>query len=317
MSLNLQGLSKGGKGIESLAENNIPITTDNLAINFGSGRANVFVMGNHFKALQEVADLVGELELRDPDKAEAIERAFHSAKSEDETYIFRVADFLEERLKSITPMQALFENSWEEAKEEAAYLLANQLENVFRIYRLKGETKLFEEFADEVKDVYKDIAAKAKEIAIQELSEQDAELGREFEKAFDKAEKGRKRKRKVAYGLALAALGLAALGGLYYQFVYKPEQAKKPYKQAGLTDEQAERFVDAHPSQNGNSTWVSFAKYWVENQSLADSTLRTFKDLNKSLSYLSSSNNQQFLAKALDELGSNSYSFVELVNGNK
>ncbi|MEM3830403.1 MAG: hypothetical protein QXP36_14505 [Conexivisphaerales archaeon] len=87
----------------------------------------------------------------------------------------------------------MFENSWNKAKEEAAYLLANQLENVFRIYSAKGERKLFSEFADEIKAVYKDISLKAREIATQELSKQDAELAKEFARVFDEAEEYIKR----------------------------------------------------------------------------------------------------------------------------
>ena len=131
-------------------------------------------------------------------------------------------------------------------------------------------------------------------------------------KEVDRKE-GISRRKWVGLGLT-AALAGAALGGLYYQFIYKPEQAKRPYREAGLTDEQASRFVNKYPNQNGNSTWVSFAKAWAENQSLADSVFQNFKDLNKSLTYLSLSNNHQLLAKALNELGEQAYEFVKAVN---
>ncbi|MBO3800173.1 MAG: hypothetical protein FGF52_03875 [Candidatus Brockarchaeota archaeon] len=124
--------------------------------------------------------------------------------------------------------------------------------------------------------------------------------------------------RKKAVGAALAAIMLGTTASaLYYQFVFKPEQEKKPYKQAGLTDEEANNFINKYPNQNGNSTWVSFAKYWAKNSSLADLAFQNFKDLNKTLSYLSFSNNQQFLAKALNELGSSSYDFVKCVKDGK
>ncbi|MEM0049780.1 MAG: hypothetical protein QXW39_04505 [Candidatus Bathyarchaeia archaeon] len=186
MSLGLQSLGKGLDGkftsftkqllsskvrLEELASKNIAITTDNLAISFDSfGKPSVTIIGDYFKAYKEFADLIGKLHFEAARKAEEIEKVFHSANSHDESYVFRVADFLEKKVESITPMQALFDDSWEGAKEEAAYPLANQLVNVFRIYSAKGEAKLFSEFADEIKAVYKEIALKAREIAIDELA---------------------------------------------------------------------------------------------------------------------------------------------------
>ncbi|MEM3382291.1 MAG: hypothetical protein QXQ11_09075, partial [Candidatus Bathyarchaeia archaeon] len=305
--VNIASLSKGlGKGkfakqlfskskIEELASKNIAITTDNLAISFDSfGKPSVTVIGDHFKAYKEFIDLIGKLWLEDVSKAEEIEQAFYSAKSYDESYLFRTADFLEKKVESITPMQALFDDSWNKAKEEAAYLLANQLVNVFRIYTAKGERKLFSEFADEIKSAYKDIALKAKEIAAQELAKQDAKLSREFEKGFDKLEEKRNGKRKIGYALALSALASAAFAALYYQFVFKPEQARKPYKEAGLTQEQADSFIKNYPQQNGNSTWVSFAKSWVEDRDLAELAFSSFKDLNKALYFLSFVNSNSY-----------------------
>ncbi|MGB9760210.1 MAG: hypothetical protein ACP5IT_06345 [Thermoproteota archaeon] len=153
-------------------------------------------------------------------------------------------------------MQALFDDAWEEAEEQAAYLLANQLKNVFAIYSARGELKIFSEFADEIKALYKDLALKARKIAVKEL---EAEQAEEFEKAFEKLEKKRSRK-KLFVGLGvLIALAGAALGSYLYM-KQQEEQVKKPYKQAGLSDEQAEQFVSRYKQQNGNSTWVSFAK---------------------------------------------------------
>ncbi|MEM2172757.1 MAG: hypothetical protein QXS66_05875 [Thermoproteota archaeon] len=330
--MSLQNLNKGlgGKfasftnqlfspkvGLEELASKNIAITTDDLAISFDSfGKPRVEVVGDYFKASRELAELIGKFQFEDLDKAEEMERAFYSAKSSDESYVFRAADFLEKKLESIHPMRALFENEWERAREEAAFMLANQLVNVFRIYSAEGERKLFEEFADEIKAVYKDVALKARKIAVQELARQDSKLSREFEKAFDKLEEKRNGKRKIGYALALTALASAALGGLYYQFVYKPEQARKPYREAGLSQEQADSFIKNYPQQNGNSTWVSFAKSWVEDQSLADSAFKTFKDLNKALEYLSLSNNKQLLSSALNAYGSRALDFVNFAESN-
>ncbi|MEM5878982.1 MAG: hypothetical protein QXU74_00625, partial [Candidatus Aenigmatarchaeota archaeon] len=389
MALSLQSLGKGlGKGkfnifakqlfspkvrLEELASKNIAITTDNLAISFdSSGKPSVTVIGDYFKASKELADLVGKLQFEDLAKAEEMERAFYSAKSYDESYLFRTADFLEKKLESVHPMRALFENEWERAKEEAALMLANQLANVFRIYSAKGERKLFSEFADEIKAVYKDVALKAKEIAVKELARQDVKLSREFEKGFDEVGR-KKRNKKILYGSSFAAfcflptvayalqsslnhnapalkdfnnlapvaasmmlmpalraygesldaeeknkksrrkrwlyglVGGAAgilLGTLAWnELINKPEQERKPYKEAGLSKEQADSFIKNYPQQNGNSTWVSFAKAWVEDQSLADSAFKTFKDLNKTLEYLSLSNNKQLLSSALNAYG--------------
>ncbi len=122
--------------------------------------------------------------------------------------------------------------------------------------------------------------------------------------------------RRIVYASALGILGLAALGGLYYQFVFKPEQERKPYKEAGLSKEQADSFIKNYPQQNGNSTWVSFAKSWVEDKSLADSAFKTFKDLNKTLEYLSLSNNKQLLSSALNAYGSKAFEFVNFAESN-
>ncbi|MEM2980390.1 MAG: hypothetical protein QW385_03335 [Thermoproteota archaeon] len=133
--------------------------------------------------------------------------------------------------------------------------------------------------------------------------------------------------KRIVYGAALGIIALASLGGLYYQFVFKPEQerqeaerraeqARRPYKQAGLTQEQADSFIFNHPGQNGNSTWVSFAKSWVEDQSLVDSAFQTFKDLNKALEYLSLSNNKQLLSSALQAYGNRAGEFVNFAESN-
>ncbi|MEM3451888.1 MAG: hypothetical protein QW830_05750 [Nitrososphaerales archaeon] len=60
------------------------------------------------------------------------------------------------------------------------------------------------------------------------------------------------------------------------------------------------------------STWVSFAKSWVEDKSLADSAFKTFKSLN----YLSLSNNKQLLASALNAYDTKANEFVNFADSN-
>jgi hypothetical protein len=87
----------------------------------------------------------------------------------------------------------------------------------------------------------------------------------------------------------LSIIASAAIGSyLIYKHLenQKKEEAKKPYKQAGLSDEQAEEFITKYPKQNGNSTWVSFAKSWANNRALAEESLKTFGNLKDSLEYL-------------------------------
>jgi hypothetical protein len=91
---------------------------------------------------------------------------------------------------------------------------------------------------------------------------------------------------------AIAFLGLvaSAAGGSYLIYKHlenqKKEEAKKPYKQAGLSDEQAGEFIASYPKQNGNSTWVNFAKSWANDRALAEESLKTFGNLKDSLDYL-------------------------------
>ncbi|MEM4720642.1 MAG: hypothetical protein QXT73_01095 [Candidatus Methanomethylicaceae archaeon] len=127
-----------------------------------------------------------------------------------------------------------------------------------------------------------------------------------LKKEFEKREGISKRK---ALGLAVGTiLALSAAGiGLYHQSI------KRPYKEAGLDDNQISSFIKKFPQHNGNSTWVSFAKAWVERPGLAESVFQTFNDLNRSLNYLNFSSNSNLLSVALQELGSNSYDFVKCV----
>ncbi|MBO3840763.1 MAG: hypothetical protein JTT17_08130 [Candidatus Brockarchaeota archaeon] len=116
--------------------------------------------------------------------------------------------------------------------------------------------------------------------------------------------------------IALAFLTVLVIFASYYFLAYLPGQARKPYVEAGLSVEQADSFIKNYPQQNGNSTWVSFAKSWVEDQSLADLTFQTFKDLNKTLEYLSLSNNKQLLSSALNAYGSKAREFVNFAESN-
>ncbi|NHV98761.1 MAG: hypothetical protein HA496_03845, partial [Thaumarchaeota archaeon] len=91
---------------------------------------------------------------------------------------------------------------------------------------------------------------------------------------------------------AIAFLGLVTSAAVGSYLVYKhlenqkKEEAKKPYKQAGLSDEQAEEFIASYPKQNGNSTWVDFAKSWAKDKALAEESLKIFGSLKDSLDYL-------------------------------
>ncbi|MBO3840119.1 MAG: hypothetical protein JTT17_04710 [Candidatus Brockarchaeota archaeon] len=116
--------------------------------------------------------------------------------------------------------------------------------------------------------------------------------------------------------IALAFLTVLVVATSYYFLVYLPGQARKPYVEAGLSVEQADSFIKNYPQQNGNSTWVSFAKAWVEDKSLADSAFKTFKDLNKTLEYLSLSNDKQLLSSALNAYDSKAFEFVNFVESN-
>jgi len=82
---------------------------------------------------------------------------------------------------------------------------------------------------------------------------------------------------------------LISLGAYFYkQHLDRihEEEIKKPYKEAGLSDEQAEEFLAKYPGQNGNYTWVSFAKSWANDKTLADESLKIFGNLKESLEYL-------------------------------
>ena len=247
-------------------------------------RARLTLVGDYFKAYEELAGLLGKLSVIDPAKAEELEDAFFSIKSEDDSYLFKAADFLEERYKEITPLQSLFDNKWQEAEGEAKLILADQLKNYFTICKARGDDKTFSQFVDEVKRIYKGLARDAIEIASQDLGEE----GKEFLRLANQEEKKSRNKKLV---LGLSALGLIAassLGAYLYKHLenQRKEEMKKPYKQAGLSDDKIEEFIAKYPKQNGNSTWVDFAKSWANNRALAEESLKTFGSLKDSLDYL-------------------------------
>jgi len=99
-------------------------------------------------------------------------------------------------------------------------------------------------------------------------------------------------KRILKYKILALSLILGLIIGLG-AYLYKQhldriheEEIKKPYKEAGLSDKQANEFIAKYPEQNGNSTWVSFAKSWVSNGALAEESLKIFGSLKDSLDYL-------------------------------
>jgi len=214
------GARIGGISIEKLFSKNIPITTENLAINFDDfGRPRITLIGDYFKASKEVADLAGKLIVSDTAKALELEEAFSSIKSYDDSYLFKAADFLEERYKEITPMQSLFDNKWQKAEGEAKLILADQLRNYFTICKARGDDKTFSQFADEVKRIYKGLARDAIEIAAQDMGEDFLRLANQEEK--------KSRNKKLI--LSLSALGLiaASLGAWYFSQDRQPPEVKK------------------------------------------------------------------------------------------
>jgi hypothetical protein len=107
-------------------------------------------------------------------------------------------------------------------------------------------------------------------------------------------------KRILKYKILALSLILGLIIGLG-AYLYKQhldriheEEIKKPYKEAGLSDKQANEFIAKYPEQNGNSTWVSFAKAWVNDPSLADKSLKTFGNLKDSLDYMYFVNNNGY-----------------------
>ncbi|MEM2100155.1 MAG: hypothetical protein QXP45_02285, partial [Thermoproteota archaeon] len=91
---------------------------------------------------------------------------------------------------------------------------------------------------------------------------------------------------RVKLVILVASVILIVAASCYF-LVYMPEQARMPYRGAGLSNEQADSFIKKYPEQNGNYTWVSFAKSWVEDRDLAELAFSSFKDLNKALYFLS------------------------------
>ncbi|MEM3714606.1 MAG: hypothetical protein QXF82_06630 [Nitrososphaeria archaeon] len=79
---------------------------------------------------------------------------------------------------------------------------------------------------------------------------------RALRKEVDRRE-GISRKKWIGTAL-LGIVGLATVYTAYNEFVFRPEQARKPYREAGLSQEQAEEFIKNYPQQNGNSVEDSF-----------------------------------------------------------
>ena len=93
-------------------------------------------------------------------------------------------------------------------------------------------------------------------------------------------------KRRIGF-IMLIVIVAGATGLLYKQQLDRiKEEMKRPYKQAGLSDDEIEEFIASYPKQNGNSTWVSFAKSWANDKALAEESLKTFGNLKDSLEYL-------------------------------
>jgi len=122
-------------------------------------------------------------------------------------------------------------------------------------------------------------------------------------------------KRKIGFAILIILVVAGATGFFLYK-QHLEEQARKPYREAGLSDEQVNSFLAKYPIQNGNSTWVSFAKSWAENQALAEKSFETFGSLKDSLEYLYSSDNNQLLMKSLEAYGKDAVDFVNFVESN-
>ncbi|MGC8832072.1 MAG: hypothetical protein ACP5PQ_05790, partial [Thermoproteota archaeon] len=84
---------------------------------------------------------------------------------------------------------------------------------------------------------------------------------------------------------ALAAAGIIVSIALSY--VAYNELIKKPYKQAGGTNEQVEEFLSKYPwARNANQSTVEFFINWKEDKALAEETFKLTRSLNKTLTYI-------------------------------
>jgi hypothetical protein len=114
--------------------------------------------------------------------------------------------------------------------------------------------------------------------------------------------------------IALLGVVASAAIGSYLLHNYlenqKREEAKRPYREAGLPDDKIEEFLNKYPKQNGNSTWVSFAKSWINDEALAEKSFETFGNLKNALEYLYSSDNKELLMKSLEVYGKEAADFV-------
>jgi len=97
----------------------------------------------------------------------------------------------------------------------------------------------------------------------------------------------------LGIGIVLILFTAGATGVFIYNH-YLGEQARKPYRDAGLGEEQISSFLAKYPKQNGNSTWVDFAKSWVNDKALAEKSFEAFGNLKDSLDYLYFANNNGF-----------------------
>ena len=96
-------------------------------------------------------------------------------------------------------------------------------------------------------------------------------------------ERGVRSRGKIAVLVLMLLFLSAVVFGAYYFFVDVP---RAPYRAAGLSDAQHSSFVRVYPQENGNSSWVDFARVWSADFSLANQALYVFGSLEDSLSYL-------------------------------
>jgi hypothetical protein len=104
--------------------------------------------------------------------------------------------------------------------------------------------------------------------------------------------------------LGLGTIGLLAAAGIgaFLYMQHLDEQVKKPYKDAGGTDEQVNQFLAKFPKQNGNSTWVDFFRAWTNDKALAEETFELRGSLRKSLDYMHDIKELGSLAGQLSQL---------------
>lgn len=78
---------------------------------------------------------------------------------------------------------------------------------------------------------------------------------------------------KLATKAIVAAIASCLLFMVVYFYFILPDQRTRRYVDIGFSSEQASSFVDLHPAEDGNQTWIAFAVYWKLHPALSDTLL--------------------------------------------